>query len=1755
MGRKNKKNPSKTRSCTVCHTEDNSRMVQCDKCHNWNHFDCAGVSEDVENRSWYCQSCTADKPVSARLKNRNARKDIQAGCSGEYPNEEPNDLESTAGSSSHVSLCSTPQRCHKQPPNISEQVELQLRLLEERKALESRYLEERFEILMRAAKGVTMQTEEPSSLGVPKHHSSPVPNNHSSSVPNQHSSPGPNHHSLPVEQSNNNPLPVSIAGFDPILLNRSQATARQAVSKELPSFNGNPEEWPLFLATFESSTKMCGYTAEENMLRLQRCLGGKARESVRSQLLHPSNVDGVISTLEMLYGRPEYIINTLIQKIRSLPAPKEDKFETLVDFAIAVRNMVATVKACKIDDYLYNASLRQELVERLPPMIKLTWAVNIKNIPRVTLEEFSDWLYSLAEAASAVTDKPYTAAPETKRKGRKDDGFLNAHHESFPMPDTQMLASQQFHNTNFQQNTGCVICQNNCESLDKCTTFTQMNLPSRWASLRNANLCRCCLKRHRGACRRSIPCGVNGCSAKHHPLMHNNSSFNPLPVSSNPEPQPGTSSRNVVEMNLNTHRSTSSHVLFRYVPVILHNNGTEIYTYAFLDDGSSLTLLEEDLAKELKLEGISSPLCIYWTADTHRYEDSSRLVSLQISGVKNRANKIRLSEVHTVKRLKLPPQSLDFNKMAEQYHHLQGLPIKSYQCVRPRILIGINNVRVTLALDSREGKIDQPVATKTRLGWVLCGRNSDSQQTANDVSHLNLHAGTQLGSSDSDLHNLVKYFFTLESIGIAKTQQLPMSKEDEQALKTLIQDYVNKGYARKLSQTESEAPRKRIWYLPMFPVFNPNKPGKLRVVWDAAATTNGISLNSLLLKGPDQLTELPAVLYKFREHRVAIGGDLREMFHQVLMKEDDQHCQRFLWRNNEHQQNPDEYVLQVMSFGATCSPSCAIFVKNENADRFKTNYPAAVDAIKGHYVDDMLLSVETEEEAIKIAKEVHYIHWKGGFEMRNWISNSSNVLSALGADPVLEKNLNIATESANEKVLGMWWSTNSDLFSYKVYTKRNEKILLEGNRPTKRELLSTCYRLKTSNSSSNRVQLHTFVDASENGIAAVSYFRFEENGTVETSLVTAKSRVAPLKFVSIPRLELQAAVVGCRLAKSVEKGHTYKISKRYFWTDARDVLFWLRSDHRRFSPFVANRVSEILEDTDLSEWKWVPTKLNVADEATKWKCAPSFDGTSRWFCGPQFLLELERDWPTMPDITPTNEELRPTKSGFLHHISSNDVGWARYPGNIRKEKLGEPRQIGPASGEELARAANYLYRNAQREYFTNEWIMLKSNNTIPKSSSLYKVEPYLDESEVMRIRGRLGAFTGADNSFKHPIILPRKHRITLLVMYSIHVKFRHQMHQAVINETRSRYYIPRLRSVYKDVKKYCQFCKNRTANPIPPRMSDLPPSRLAVHARPFSFMGVDYFGPMLVTVGRRVEKRWGVLATCLTTRGVHIEIAHSLTTSSCIMAIRNVMARRGIPVEIISDRGTNFIGASKELKLALNEVNQEKIVAEFSSEDTKWSFNPPASPHMGGSWERLIQTVKRVLAVVFPTQRLPSDEVLRNALIEIENILNSRPLTYVPIDSESEPALTPNSFLQNSSTGCKPLVQFDDSGKALRRTWMVSQAIANAFWKRWVAEYLPEITRRSKWFSEAKPIKKGDIVVVVDPDSPRNCWPKGRVIDTKLAADGQVRSAVVQTVNGILERPALKLAVLDIGANDSDPDPGLDTGGDCDTRLERVNAP
>jgi transposase InsO family protein len=367
-----------------------------------------------------------------------------------------------------------------------------------------------------------------------------------------------------------------------------------------------------------------------------------------------------------------------------------------------------------------------------------------------------------------------------------------------------------------------------------------------------------------------------------------------------------------------------------------------------------------------------------------------------------------------------------------------------------------------------------------------------------------------------------------------------------------------------------------------------------------------------------------------------------------------------------------------------------------------------------------------------------------------------------------------------------------------------------------------------------------------------------------------------------------------------------------------------------------------------------------------------------------------------------------------------------------------------------------------------------------------------------------------------------------LWMKSLHEKLGHAGVERTVAEVRSKLHVLQLRTAARKVVLGCLLCRQRRAEATQPQMGQLPPVRLASYQPPFSQCGLDFFGPMMVTIGRRREKRYGALFTCLTTRAVHLEVADSLSADSAIMAFRRMTSRRGTPQRMVSDNGTNFHAAAKELRQAAKEVlEDDRWNKEMTRTRTEWSFIPPGSPHMGGAWERLVKSVKAALTHVLK-EKAPRVETLLTAMAEVEYTINSRPLTHIAVEPDEEVPLTPNHFLLGG--GCRPMLAHYGPGTedvCLRKQWRVAQQLADHFWRRWVREYMPTLTLRDKWHDKTAALAVGDVVVIVDPALPRNSWPKARVQEVHPGRDGQVRAVTITTASGSsLRRPATKLIKL-----------------------------
>lgn len=387
------------------------------------------------------------------------------------------------------------------------------------------------------------------------------------------------------------------------------------------------------------------------------------------------------------------------------------------------------------------------------------------------------------------------------------------------------------------------------------------------------------------------------------------------------------------------------------------------------------------------------------------------------------------------------------------------------------------------------------------------------------------------------------------------------------------------------------------------------------------------------------------------------------------------------------------------------------------------------------------------------------------------------------------------------------------------------------------------------------------------------------------------------------------------------------------------------------------------------------------------------------------------------------------------------------------------------------------------------------------------------DNGVLRVGGRLHQ-SALQSSVKHPVILLQDHYVSTLLLRHVHKQTGHSGRNLMLSKLREKYWIPKADSALRKILSKCVQCKMLSGKPGEQRMANLPHDRLVPDNPPFTNIGIDYFGPFEVKCGRSNVKRYGVLFTCLTTRAIHMEVAHSLETDSCINAFRRFVARRGQVSVMRSDNGTNLVGAEKEMRESLKGWNQSKIAESLSQKGITWIFNPPAGSHFGGIWERQIRSVRRILTQLLRQQTL-DDERLHTLFCEVESIVNDRPITRVSNDPNDIEALTPNHLLLMKRKPVLPPGLFQKEDLYSKRRWRQVQYLSDIFWKRWTKEYLPLLQERQKWFNAKRNLKPGDVVLIVDDSAPRGSWLMGKVEKSICDSKGQVRRVLVKTKSSV----------------------------------------
>lgn len=575
--------------------------------------------------------------------------------------------------------------------------------------------------------------------------------------------------------------------------------------------------------------------------------------------------------------------------------------------------------------------------------------------------------------------------------------------------------------------------------------------------------------------------------------------------------------------------------------------------------------------------------------------------------------------------------------------------------------------------------------------------------------------------------------------------------------------------------------------------------------------------------------------------------------------------------------------------------------------------------------------------------------------------------------------------------------------------------------------------------------------------------------------------------------------------------------------------------------FVANRVSELQTITNVSDWRHVPSSHNPADLVSRGVRPKELPFSNLYWFGPDWLKSTEDIWPHTLEINVELPELRKVTLMETVFISEPIIDFNNYSNLSHlervlayclrfitncKAKTGE-RSKGALNHTEIANAHLYLVRFAQHESFAEEMFQLQQGEI--KRGRLSHIQPFFDKDKIMRVGGRLG---NADLDFnrKFPIILSSKHVFSKLLFDREHRRLLHCGPQHLLASIRQSYWPLGGRNLARKIYRECVKCFRTHPKSSVPLMGNLPKNRITP-APAFYRTGVDYAGPFSVKDrqgrGCKITKAYIALFVCFVTKAIHIELVSDLTKEAFLASFKRFIARRGKPIQMFSDNGTNFVGANFEMQRLYNflQENNKSLSEHIENEGVSWSFIPSRSPHFGGLWEAGIKSVKCHLKRVAGNALLTFEQFY-TLLVQIEAVLNSRPLSPLSNEPSDLTPLTPSHFLIGRPLTSLPERDLVEIPENRLSTYQRIQQLQQHFWSRWSLEYISELQQRSKWQQKVNPIKINDLVVIKEENQPPLKWSLGRVIEVHPGKDGTVRVATVKTSTGTIKRSCVKLCPL-----------------------------
>lgn len=1033
-------------------------------------------------------------------------------------------------------------------------------------------------------------------------------------------------------------------------------------------------------------------------------------------------------------------------------------------------------------------------------------------------------------------------------------------------------------------------------------------------------------------------------------------------------------------------------------------------------------------------------------------------------------------------------------------------------------------------------------------------------------------------------------------------RRLSKNPKLEKQYKDFMFEYQDLGHMSEIPRDlASETP---IVYIPHHSVEKPDSlTTKLRVVFDAACkTSTNFSLNDVLKVGPTIQNDLFSILVRFRKHSVVLVGDLAKMYRQILVHENERNLQRIIWRNS-----PEEEVKHFQLNTVTYGTASASFISTRclqqvAIDNDKT-YSIESDIIRSDfYVDDLLTGSTSYESLDKIRKNLGQILSEYGFELRKLQSNDPTLISNISQNDH-ECQSYVISDDSSVKTLGVSWVPHLDKFEYNspsVYkeiqniTKRSilsfvakifdplgilgplsirAKLIIQklwklhidwDDTNIPEELISDWLKLKFEVSQVGLMQvprhvvvkhpkfieIHGFSDASECAYAGCIFIRsIDYDKHIESHLLCAKSRVSPLKCQSLPRLELLGALLLVRLLVKCIEALKISFSRTYFWTDSTIVLNWIAKEPKTWKTFIANRVAEIQQYTQIQDWNYIASEQNPADIISRGASLKKIIHSELWLHGPKFLTNSEQ-WPEnsnihfhvnsmidIPEIKPISLLAQNNQKCSIFELFSDlktlihVIAYClRFYHNSKLPKEGRRREK-HLSISEIEMSEIALIKLVQGESFPKDLNSLQRAQQISQKSKLKMLSPFLDKNGIIRLGGRLKN-SGLNYDIKHPIVLPTNHKFTQLIITYEHKRTLHSGTQCTLSHVRQKYWPLNGKSAVRYHIRKCVECFRANPHPnIYPKMGDLPQQRVNP-SRPFLSISVDYAGPYELRASKirtnKLVKGYICVFVCCSTKAVHFELITDLTSDGFLNLLKRFVSRRGICKDIFSDNGTNFVGANNIIISVQDLVEKSNFQGYLNHSKIKWHFLPARSPHFGGLHEAAVKSCKHHIKRVLKGVHLTYEEFY-SLICQIEAILNSRPLIPISTDPHDLDVITPGHFIIGEQLTAIPEQDLTDQRINHVKRYRHIQQIKQHFWARWSKEYLHLLQVRNKWQFDTTPeFHLNSVVLIKEENVPPMCWPLGRIIEIHPGSDNITRVVSVKTRNGVVKRAINKLSLLPI---------------------------